>query len=221
MDLPMVQAITQWIMELIQSHGPLSVFIGVMIESIIVPIPSPMIIMGAGAILIDPDLSFSESFLPILSQIVVPGAIASTVGAYIAYGLCYWGGKPIIQKCKGFLGFSWEDLMAMEERLVGNKSGILIFLLRALPIMPLSLISAAAGSIRMKLAPFSFWTFLGSIPRCFFLGYLGWLLHDSYVSLAQDFNFLEGIMSGLIVAGAIIFVIWLRFRIKRNALRSQ
>ena len=51
-EIPLISEITQWIMELMRTHGQLSVFIGVMIEQIIVPIPSPLIIMGAGAILI-------------------------------------------------------------------------------------------------------------------------------------------------------------------------
>lgn len=210
----MISELTQWIMELLRTHGPMSVFIGVVIESIIVPIPSPLIIMGAGAILIDPQFSAGQSFMPIMMQIVLPGAAASTIGAYIGYGICYWGGKPLIDKFKGFLGFTWEDLMAMEQRLVGRKTGLVIFLLRALPIMPLSLISAAAGSIRMPVKTFTLWTFLGSIPRCLFLGYLGWLMHDSYVSIAENFNFAEGLVSGLIVLSAGALVIWLRMRLK-------
>ena len=51
-------------MELMRTHGQLSVFIGVMIEQIIVPIPSPMIIMGAGAVLILPGLSVPNASPP-------------------------------------------------------------------------------------------------------------------------------------------------------------
>ena len=46
----MIGSITQWILETLRIHGAASVFIGVIIESVIVPIPSPLIIMGAGAI---------------------------------------------------------------------------------------------------------------------------------------------------------------------------
>jgi len=64
-------------MELMRSHGQISVFIGVMIEQIIVPIPSPMIIMGAGAILIPPGLSIPHAFLQILWVIVLPGRVVA------------------------------------------------------------------------------------------------------------------------------------------------
>ena len=70
----MLSEITTWIMELMKTHGPLTVVIGVLIESVIVPIPSPLIIMGAGVILIEPGLTLVQAFLPISLKIVLPGA---------------------------------------------------------------------------------------------------------------------------------------------------
>ncbi|MCJ7786353.1 MAG: hypothetical protein MUP41_20675, partial [Desulfobacterales bacterium] len=68
------------IVESMRTYGQFSVFIGVIIEQIIVPIPSPLIIMGAGAVLIPPGISISNAFLQILWTIVLPGSIASTLG---------------------------------------------------------------------------------------------------------------------------------------------
>ena len=81
----MVGEITQWIMESMRDHGQFAVFIGVMIEQIIVPIPSPLIVMGAGALLILPTLSIPTALLQILWVIVLPGAIGETLGSYIGY----------------------------------------------------------------------------------------------------------------------------------------
>ncbi|RPJ02527.1 MAG: hypothetical protein EHM36_12355, partial [Deltaproteobacteria bacterium] len=92
----MISEITNWIMESMRAHGQLSVFIGVMIEQIIVPIPSPLIIMGAGAVLISSSLSVPGAFLQILWIIVVPGAIASTLGSYIGYTISFYGGKALV-----------------------------------------------------------------------------------------------------------------------------
>ena len=212
----MISSLTQWIMELLRSHGPMSVFVGVIIESVIVPIPSPLIIMGAGAILIDPSISIFQAFPLILMKIVVPGSIASTIGAYIGYGIGYWGGKPLIQRCERFLGFGWEEVSSMERQLVEGKAGLVIFSLRALPIVPLSLISAAAGTVRMPVYPFTIWTLMGSVPRCLILGFLGWLMHDTYVSIAQRFNFIEGIVSGFIAISTVVLVIYLRSRMQKE-----
>lgn len=201
---------------MLQAHGPVVVFWGVIIESIIVPIPSPLIIMGAGALLIEPGLSKGGAFLPIMTRIVLPGAVASTLGAYFAYGITYYGGKPVIDRFGGLLGFDWDDILAMEKRLAGRVAAM-IFLLRAAPIVPLSLISAAAGVLRLPVWQFTLWTFLGSLPRCLLLGYLGYLTRDTYEGLAKSINRLESLVSAGIVLGVVAVVLWLRARMARKA----
>jgi len=212
----MIHAMTDWIMLMMQTHGPAMVVIGVLIESIIVPIPSPLIIMGAGFLLIEPGLSIPAAFLPILFKIVIPGAVASTIGGLFAYGIAYWGGKPLVDKFHRFLGFDWNDILFMERKLEG-RVGLMIFLLRALPIVPLSLISAAAGVLRLKVVPFMGWTLLGSFPRCLLLGYLGYLTRDTYKGLAGKLNSMETVISGLIVLAAFALIFWLRHRLSKKS----
>lgn len=205
----MITSMTQWILTLLQTHGTAAVFIGVMIESIIVPIPSPLIIMGAGALLIEPGLTWSAALPAILIKIVLPGAIASTLGAYFAYGIAYLGGKPLIDRCARFLGFNWEDILEMDKRLSG-KVPVMLFALRALPVVPLSLISATAGVLRLPLKTFTVWTFLGSVPRCLLLGGLGYLTRDAYAGLAGRINTVESLLSAALVAGTIAAILWFR-----------
>jgi membrane protein DedA with SNARE-associated domain len=181
----MISDITAWIMSTMQSHGSMTVFIGVIIESVIVPIPSPLIIMGAGAILIDPALGITSAAGPIFFKIVLPGAIASTLGAYFPYGITYWGGKPAIDRYARFLGFNWNDVLEMDKRMAGRVN-LMVFLLRALPIIPLSLISGVAGVLRLPAFQFGIWTFLGSV------------------------------ISGLIVLSTMGLILWLRARMKRS-----
>src|SRR5262245_386322 len=138
----MMSQLTTWIMSSLQSHGALAVFVGVIIESIIVPIPSPLIIMGAGAILVEPGLPILNALPLVFFRIVLPGALASTIGAYFSFGIAYWGGKPLIDRFSWLLGFKWENLMNMERHMAGRVP-LMLFLLRALPIVPLSLVSAA------------------------------------------------------------------------------
>jgi membrane protein DedA with SNARE-associated domain len=216
-----VAEILNWIMDSIRAYGPWSVFVGVIIESVIVPIPSPLIIMGAGFVLIDPALSFFQALAPISLQIVLPGSIASTLGAYIGYGIGYFGGKPMVDRWQRFLGFSWEDVEAMERRFQSGQVNTSIFLLRALPIFPLSVISAAAGLLRLPLRQFTLWTFYGTIPRCLFLGYLGWGLGETYQGIAQGIDRAEGIVSGLLILVIIAGIVWLRARVRRRILDNR
>lgn len=211
----MIQEMTATIMALMKAHGPIMVFVGVIIESIIVPIPSPLIIMGAGALFIAPDLAPAAAFVPIVMKIVVPGAVASTLGAYFAYGIAYWGGKPIIDRYHKWLGFSWDDVLKMEPYFV-ERTGLMIFLLRALPVIPLSLISAVAGVLRLPATTFTLWTFIGSIPRCLILGYLGHFMRESYEGFAGNLNRVESLISMGIVVAVFAVIFWVRFKLKQK-----
>jgi len=213
-----VTEILNWIMESIRSYGALSVFIGVIIESVIVPIPSPLIIMGAGFLLISPDLSLFQALPPIILQIVLPGAVASTLGAYIGYAIGYLGGKPLVDRWERFLGFNWNDVESLERRFQRGQVNTTIFFLRALPIFPLSVISAAAGLLRLPIRQFSLWTFYGTIPRCLFLGYLGWGLGDTYQSIAKGIDKAEGVVSAILILSIFAVIIWLRARVRGRIL---
>lgn len=212
--------ILNWIMESIRTYGAWSVFVGVIIESVIVPIPSPLVIMGAGFILISPELSFTGALTPILLLIVLPGATGSTLGAFIGYGIGFWGGKPLVERWKGFLGLEWREVDAFQQRLRGSHVKATIFFLRALPIVPLSLISAAAGFVRLPLVTFTLWTLYGSIPRCLLLAYLGWGLGDAYHRLAHGIDRVETLLSLSIVLIVIGLIVWLRRRVRKSVLKE-
>jgi membrane protein DedA with SNARE-associated domain len=214
-------AILNWIMDSIRAYGPWSVFIGVIIESVIVPIPSPLIIMGAGFILISPELNFMGALAPIIVQIVLPGTIASTLGAYIGYGIGYLGGKPLVDRWERFLGFRWADVEAMERRFRSGQVNTSIFLLRAVPIFPLSVISAGAGLLRLPIKQFSLWTFYGTIPRCLLLAYLGWGLGETYRSIALGIDRAEALMSILLIAAIFGLILWLRARVRGKILNNS
>ncbi len=212
--------ILNWIMESIRTYGAWSVFAGVIIESVIVPIPSPLVIMWAGFILINPELSFTGALTPILLLIVLPGAIGSTLGAFIGYGIGFWGGKPLVERWKGFLGLEWREVDAFQQRLHGSHVKATIFFLRALPIFPLSLISAAAGFVRLAPVTFTLWTLYGSIPRCLLLAYLGWGLGDAYYRLAHGIDRAETLVSLSIVLILIGLIVWLRKRVRKSVLKE-
>ena len=213
----MVSEITQWIMELMRAHGQLSVFIGVMIEQIIVPIPSPLIIMGAGAILISPELSIPNAFLQILWIIVLPGTIASTLGSYIGYLISYYGGKALVVRYQRFLGVDWREIENLESRFRGKKESLTIFFARAIPVFPISLVSIFAGLFRIPIRPFTFYTFLGSIFRCLFLGFVGWWIGATYEKVATRLDSVETIISVLMLIGMAIVLGYLYYKFRKSS----
>lgn len=213
----MISEITRWVMELMRSHGQLSVFIGVMIEQIIVPIPSPMIIMGAGAILIPAGLSIPNALLQILWVIVLPGAIASTLGSYIGYLISFYGGRALVIRLERFLDVDWNQIENLERRFQGKKEALSIFLSRAIPVFPISLVSIFAGLLRVPLKPFTIYTFLGSIFRCLFLGFFGWWIGATYEKAASRLNSLETVVSILMLIGMGVGFAFLYQKFRRSA----
>jgi len=218
-EFPLISDITHWIMDLMRAHGQLSVFIGVMIEQIIVPIPSPLIVMGAGAILILPDLSIPSAFLQILWVIVLPGSIASTLGSYIGYMISYYGGKALVVRFERFLGVDWEEIENLEKRFQGRKEALSVFLSRAIPVFPISLVSIFAGLLRIPLRPFTLYTFLGSIFRCFFLAFVGWWIGATYEKVATRLDSVETIVSILMLIGmgGVLGYLYYKLRKKKAA----
>ena len=197
----LISEITQWIVESMRTYGQFSVFIGVIIEQIIVPIPSPLIIMGAGAVLIPPGISISNAFLQILWTIVLPGSIASTLGSYIGYMISFYGGKAMVDRLQRFLDVDWDQIERLEKRFQGRGEGLSIFLSRAIPVFPISLVSIFAGLLRIPIKPFTIYTFLGSMFRCFFLGFFGWWIGATYEKAATRLNSVETIVSTVMLIG--------------------
>jgi membrane protein DedA with SNARE-associated domain len=202
-------------MELMRTHGQLSVFVGVMIEQIIVPIPSPLIIMGAGAILILPGLSIPSAFLQILWVIVLPGSIASTLGSYIGYVISFYGGKALVVRLQRLLDVDWNQIERLEKRFQGKKEALSIFLSRAIPVFPISLVSIFAGLLRVPVKPFTIYTFLGSIFRCFFLGFFGWWIGATYEKAATRLDSLETVVSILMLVGMSVAFGYLYYKFRR------
>jgi membrane protein DedA with SNARE-associated domain len=217
----MISEITQWIMESMRGHGQLAVFIGVMIEQIIVPIPSPLIIMGAGAILILPELSIPNALLQILWIIVLPGTIASTLGSYIGYMISFYGGKALVVRLQRFLDVDWEEIGNLEKRFQGKKQALSLFLFRAIPVFPISLVSIFAGLLRISIKPFTIYTFLGSIFRCLFLGFVGWWIGATYEKVATRLDSAETIVSILMLIAMAVILGYLYFKFRRSTSKVQ
>ena len=220
----MLADLTTWILDAIRAHGILGVIMGVALESIIVPIPSPVVIMAAGAVLVEQGASLSAALPTLLFVITVPATIAAWLFSFFPYGVAYFGGKPLLEKTERFLGIGWSDIEKVRARLSkGMSDEVSIAFLRALPVMPLSLVSAAAGAIKMDWRRYSLATLAGLVPRILILSLLGWKLGELYMGLALRFESIESVISVTLIlclAGFIIVKrIGLSDRIRERLLR--
>jgi len=202
-----------WVLSFIYAYGAFSVFIVVILEELLLPVPSPLVIMGASFILIPSDIAFWDAASRIFFTIVIPASIASTIGSFFAYGIGYFGGRRLVMKFHKFLRISWATVEAQEKKLEkGNKVWVTIAILRTIPFFPIAIVSLSAGVLRLSWKKYAVATFIGSIPRTFILGLVGWELGSAYVIIAGKLNMLEQIVTVIVVV-AIIYALY-RYRHK-------
>lgn len=177
-------SIVQPILDIIAENLVLGVIIGMVIEEILVPVPSPAIPMAAGTFI--EAASISSALLQIFLLIVLPGSIASVISSYFVYSIAYYGGEPIVRKYGKYLDLSWEEIEQFEDHFVDNDNEkYYVALFRAVPIVPLSLISGSAGLFQMNWKQYGIWSFIGMLPRNFILAYIGWAVKDDFMVIAS------------------------------------
>lgn len=212
----MIGHMTEWILAALRTNGGWSVFIGVLIEQVIIPIPSPAIIMGAGFILIPPESTWTTAFFQATWVIVFPGVIASTLGAIATYYVGRYGGKAFVDRFNNFLGFQWSDVESIGAHFSRRGEEISLFLLRSAPIVPLSLISVASGVLEIPVKLFVVWSVLGTIVRCYLLAFLGWQMGGKALELAKGVDRFESLISVVMAAGVVAGILYVRHRVRKG-----
>jgi membrane protein DedA with SNARE-associated domain len=147
---------------------------------------------------------------------VLFGTIGATVGAWVAYGIGYFGGRPLIERWGRYLGITHADLDrtdAFFER-HGNAAA---FFGRMLPVVR-SLVSFGAGVAHMPLGRFTAFTFLGSLPWTLLLVGAGSLLGSNWTSIGPVLKQFEYAIAGVLVVIAVVWI-WLRIIKPRRGTR--
>lgn len=192
------------IIQLIQQHGVIAVMLGMVIEEVFVPIPSPVIPMAAGAILVD--ATGLAALAQILFVIALPASIASVVSSYFVYGIAFYGGKPAIERYGRYLDISWNEVQKLEKHFDHDSEKYYVALFRAVPVVPLSLISGSAGLFRMDWKQYGIWSFIGMMPRNFILAVIGWQARDGFMAIASRIDTVSTAVA-LVAAGAVAAII--------------
>ena len=216
----MLHGLVQWVLVVIQAYGPYSVFFAVILEEVLIPIPSPLVIMGAAFILVPAEMAFWDAMREIFFVIVIPASVASTIGSFFTYGIGYYGGRPLITRLHKFLGVSWLDIKEKEKRFEeGKKVWVTIAVLRAIPFFPIAIVSLTAGVLRLSWKKYAISTFIGSIPRTFILAVVGWQIGSAYAVFAEKLSLLEDAIAVVVIAAIAYFLYRFRHRYINHARR--
>ncbi|MBI4779320.1 DedA family protein [Candidatus Falkowbacteria bacterium] len=191
-----IEILTVFIINTISVWGYFGVGALMAIESACVPLPSEIIMPFAGFLAAQGKFS--------LLGVTLAGALGCAVGSAVAYAVGILGGRVFIEKYGKYILISHHDLNIADNFF--NKYGSsAIFFSRLLPVVR-TFISLPAGIAKMNFSKFIIYSFLGSLPWCYFLAYIGKKLGDNWDTLGVYFHKFDFIIGLIIIAGAVWYV---------------
>lgn len=177
------------------AYGLVAVFALMVVESCGVPLPSEVIMPTAGLLAAAGHMN--------LVAAVVAGAAANLAGSLIAYGLAARFGEPLLFGPGRYVGIRRHHVELADGWF--RRWGLLAVLVgRCLPVIR-TYISFPAGLARVDLLRFSILTFVGALPWCAALAYVGYVLGRNYDRISGPVE-KAAIVIALLVAAAV--VVW-------------
>lgn len=190
----------------------ISSFLGGLIEEIIAPIPSPFVMAAVGSAA----FAQSKGFFSLLVLALV-GSLGKTLGAWVIYGIADKLEDVVVGKWGRFLGVSHQEVEGIGKHFKGGwKDDLILFVLRALPIVPSSPVSVVCGIIKINLRTYLVSTFAGNFFRNLIYIYLGYAGISAYQSLLGGLDNVESIVQLLIFLSLTGFVGWIYYQRHRS-----
>jgi membrane protein DedA with SNARE-associated domain len=187
--------------------GAFGVFVASVLEEVVAPIPSALIMTMSGFIFVTGGVSFA-SISTLIFVVAIPAALGVTVGSYFIYFIARYGGKFTIEKWGKYIGLYSSDIEKLQNKLSGTKKDeILIGSARILPIVPSVAISAFCGIMEMNLVKYFFITLIGTFFRGLILGAIGWQVGNVYEMYADIIGSIEKIVLLSTIFGLAVFVV--------------
>jgi membrane protein DedA with SNARE-associated domain len=189
------------------------------IESACIPLPSELIMPYAGALSDDGvRLALMDQYSVTLSPFNLwlaglAGALGCNLGSEIAYWVGATGGRKAIEKYGRYLLISKHEL-EIADRWFAKRGDIIVLVARLLPVIR-TFIAFPAGVSRMNRVKFHVYTFVGSLPWCVGLAYVGQRLGQELLketSPLKHFMHRFDLVIGLVIVAAAVWFI--RSRLK-------
>ena len=185
-----------------------AVFLGCILEQIIVPIPASLIVLSSTFLLLK-GTSFSLLAVgTLLVKIVIPASLGITLGSFVYYILAYKLGTPFIERTSKYLGVSVNDVLDVEKKFKESRyDDIFMFLARCFPVIPSIAIILFCGLIKYDLKKYIIITFLGSAVQIFGWGMLAWFSGNIYLIMEDKIAYMSNIVTGIIIIAVVYFII--------------
>ncbi len=201
------QMVIPFLQSLYDAVGYVGVFIAMVIESTLLPIPSEIILPMAGWMVSD-----TTKLEPLTHAhwnfwiVVVVGVAANTTGSIFGYALGAWLGRPFLDRWGRFLLIRKHEL-DQAEAFFGRWGSAAAFIGRLLPGVR-SIISFVLGIARMPFRKFVLYSTLGAIPWTIALVYAGEVLGANWVDIRHALAPFDLLIVIACVLAVVAFVWW-------------
>ncbi len=196
-----------YVLSLIGNFGYLGMFLGMVLEAVIIIIPSELILATGGILAGQGVFSFWGAF--------ITGLLGSVFCAIIIYYMGYFGGKGFAMKYGKY--FFMKDNEVEKSNSWFNKYGLIAACIgRNVPIVR-TLVSLPIGIARLSFKRFLLYTIIGSIPWTFVFVYFGYALGNNWVILKQVTSRLK---VPIIILLAVLVVSWI-YKMLKNFFRIK
>jgi membrane protein DedA with SNARE-associated domain len=177
--------------------GYWGIFLLMMLENVVPPVPSEAIMGAAG-------ISIAQGRLD-LALVLLAGTLGSTLGNLFWWGIGHWLGyerlRPVIHRFGRWLTMDWEDVEKL-HRYFDRWGGVTVFVFRFMPIGR-TIISLPAGLMRMGLWRFCAFTAGGSLVWNAILVGVGFGLGNAIDRIER---FVTPVMIGCVVVFVILYL---------------
>lgn len=168
-------SIGEFAINLISNYGYLGMFLGMVLEAVIIIIPSEAILATGGILA-------SQKIFTLLGAFLT-GLLGSVFCAIIIYYMGYFGGKAFVKKYGKYFFMKEEEIEKSDSWY--QKYGLLAALIgRNFPIIR-TLISLPIGIMRLSFTKFLLYTIIGSIPWTFAFVYFGYALGNNWTIINE------------------------------------
>jgi membrane protein DedA with SNARE-associated domain len=188
----LTEFIATYATQLIQQLGYPSVFVLMVMESMVFPVPSEAVMPFAGFLIVQKTFIFW--------QVVVVSTFGSIIGSLISFAIGYYGGMPFVKKFGKYALLDPQELETTEH-FFKKHGDITILICRFIPVVR-HLISIPAGVGKMNIIKFSVFTIIGASIWNSFLTYIGCVLKNNWAEVMKYSHIID-IVVVLLLAGLV------------------
>lgn len=205
----LLDLIANWAKSVISLGGYPGIAFLMALESACIPLPSELIMPVAGSLTTIALVGQAQHGAMNIHLVSLAGALGCAIGSAIAYWVGAFGGREFVFKYGKYILLRRKDIES-SDRWFQRQGMAAVFISRLLPVVR-TFISLPAGIARMPFWKFLILSFVGSVPWCYFLAYIGVLFANHLEDLKKYFHGADLVIGILLAAG---FVYWLWHHLK-------